>query len=244
MIKLIRNIRKKLIAQGKTTNYIKYALGEIILVMIGILLALQVNNWNENKKERKVETKLLNEIHANLKRDYQNLNIKIEETNRFKIANRKILEHLENKMPLNDSLKCYYSLLNAYGNFRAITAGYENLKSKGVGIIINDSLRSSILELYDYQYFHFVEDITYAIEDFRANKSEYLSNHIYTYSEGNLSRAGIPYDLNELQNNRKFKGYLKSTMLVHDWMNGRRTTGLKKIEEVMLKIENELETRK
>jgi len=44
MIKLFRNIRKQLLNQGKTTNYLKYAVGEIVLVVIGILIALQINN--------------------------------------------------------------------------------------------------------------------------------------------------------------------------------------------------------
>ena len=50
MIKLFRNIRKNLITHGKTANYIKYAIGEIVLVVIGILIALQINNWNEKQK--------------------------------------------------------------------------------------------------------------------------------------------------------------------------------------------------
>jgi len=49
MIKFFRNIRKKILEQGKTTNYLKYAFGEIVLVVIGILIALQINNWNETK---------------------------------------------------------------------------------------------------------------------------------------------------------------------------------------------------
>jgi hypothetical protein len=62
MIKLFRNIRQKLIKEGKTTNpafakasagtYLKYAIGEIVLVVIGILIALQINNWNERRKDR------------------------------------------------------------------------------------------------------------------------------------------------------------------------------------------------
>lgn len=67
MIKLIRNIRKKLIAQGKTTNYIKYALGEIVLVVIGILIALQVNNWNENRISFTKKEKLLNALKIEFK---------------------------------------------------------------------------------------------------------------------------------------------------------------------------------
>ncbi|CAM4127505.1 DUF6090 family protein [Gillisia limnaea] len=51
MIKFFRNIRKKLIEQGKTTKYLKYAIGEIILVIVGILIALSINNWNDQKNK-------------------------------------------------------------------------------------------------------------------------------------------------------------------------------------------------
>ncbi len=52
MIKLFRNIRHKLLNEGKTSKYLKYAIGEIVLVVIGILIALSINNNNEAKKER------------------------------------------------------------------------------------------------------------------------------------------------------------------------------------------------
>ncbi len=54
MIKIFRNIRQKLLQEGKSANYLKYAIGEIVLVVIGILLALQVNNWNENQNNLKL----------------------------------------------------------------------------------------------------------------------------------------------------------------------------------------------
>jgi hypothetical protein len=53
MIKFFRKIRQNLLNQGKTTKYFKYAIGEIILVVIGILIALQINNWNTNKANEK-----------------------------------------------------------------------------------------------------------------------------------------------------------------------------------------------
>lgn len=49
MIKFLRTIRQKLLIEGKTSKYLKYAIGEIILVFIGILIAMQINNWNERK---------------------------------------------------------------------------------------------------------------------------------------------------------------------------------------------------
>jgi len=71
MIKFFRNIRKNLLNEGKTSKYLKYAIGEIVLVVIGILIALQINNWNEDRIERKEEQKIIsnlnNEFEANLK---------------------------------------------------------------------------------------------------------------------------------------------------------------------------------
>ena len=69
MIKFFRNIRKKLLAEGKTTNYLKYAIGEIILVVIGILIALQINNWNQDRLDRNFETVMLKEVKSSLESD-------------------------------------------------------------------------------------------------------------------------------------------------------------------------------
>jgi hypothetical protein len=54
MIKLFKKIRQNLLLENKTSKYFKYAIGEIVLVVIGILIALQINNWNENKKSLRV----------------------------------------------------------------------------------------------------------------------------------------------------------------------------------------------
>ena len=67
MLKFFRRIRQTLISDGKTTKYFKYAIGEIILVMIGILLALQVNNWNQNRIEQKEEKEVIAKLHADFK---------------------------------------------------------------------------------------------------------------------------------------------------------------------------------
>jgi hypothetical protein len=63
MIKFFRKIRQNLLLEGKTGKYIKYAIGEIVLVMIGILLALQVNNWNQHRINKQKEKLLLIELH-------------------------------------------------------------------------------------------------------------------------------------------------------------------------------------
>ena len=66
MIKFFRHIRKDLMEKNKTSKYFKYAIGEIILVVIGILIALQINNWNEHKKLKVQEVEALTEIISDL----------------------------------------------------------------------------------------------------------------------------------------------------------------------------------
>ena len=66
MIKIFKNIRQQLLSDGKTKKYLKYAIGEIVLVMIGILLALQVNNWNEDRKNSIEELAILEGLDKNL----------------------------------------------------------------------------------------------------------------------------------------------------------------------------------
>jgi hypothetical protein len=94
MIKLFRNIRQNLLKEGKTSKYFKYAIGEIILVVIGILIALQINNWNEHqkaiKKEAEVIASLKQEITTNIN-DLEKI-LKINET--FLIKTDSLLEIL------------------------------------------------------------------------------------------------------------------------------------------------------
>ncbi len=78
MIKLFRNIRKQLLAEGKTTRYIKYAIGEILLVVIGILIALQINTWNQNKENTKQENQILNQLLIEYTNNLNQLNSKID----------------------------------------------------------------------------------------------------------------------------------------------------------------------
>ena len=66
MIKFFRRIRYGLMEQNKTGKYFKYAIGEIVLVVIGILIALQINNWNEQRKDNAKEQEYLKEIKNSL----------------------------------------------------------------------------------------------------------------------------------------------------------------------------------
>ena len=69
MINFFRRIRKNLLSENKVSKYLLYALGEILLVVVGILIALQVNNWNEDRNSRQFEIRMLTEVRNALSDD-------------------------------------------------------------------------------------------------------------------------------------------------------------------------------
>ncbi|MGF1557254.1 DUF6090 family protein [Paucihalobacter sp.] len=82
MIKFFRKIRQNLLNEGKTSKYFKYAIGEILLVVIGILIALQINNWNEVRKQNLSVKQSLNSLLSDLKKDSIQLNDDLEFINK------------------------------------------------------------------------------------------------------------------------------------------------------------------
>ncbi|WP_445732222.1 DUF6090 family protein [Mariniflexile sp.] len=99
MIKLFRNIRKQLLNEGKTTNYLKYAIGEIILVVIGILIALQINNWKEQNKVEKDFEFGLKQVYSKIQVENYDLTI-LEERLVFQLSYiDSILNHPDSMTP-------------------------------------------------------------------------------------------------------------------------------------------------
>ena len=92
-MKIFRNIRKQLAAQNNVAKYMRYAIGEIVLVVIGILIALSINNWNESKKEQAILNASLSSLKINLIKDIENLNKQI---NYNKIVQEQIDKYLNN----------------------------------------------------------------------------------------------------------------------------------------------------
>ena len=67
MIKFFRKIRQQLLAKNKVSSYLLYAVGEIVLVVIGILIALSINNWQQENQNKKLEKRYLEDLRVNLK---------------------------------------------------------------------------------------------------------------------------------------------------------------------------------
>lgn len=139
-----------MIKNNKVTAYILYAIGEIILVMIGILLALQVNNWNE---ERKIKSELAN-ILTTVKYDLETDTLVATQVTRLydtlQAKSNLIINRQLKKENYKDCLQCT-SLITFYSPFNIQTKGYELLKSVIGQNTPNqkDSLATDIIQVYD-----------------------------------------------------------------------------------------------
>jgi hypothetical protein len=167
MIKFFRKIRQNLLSEGKTGKYLKYAIGEIILVVIGILIALQLNNLNENKKNDVFEKEILSQIQENLKSD--KLVLKQIELNFMKaIASSKKILNAEESQKTEDSIKIWLGAIIQFDRFQPLTNAYEVLKSNGLDRISNKQLRFLLGKYYDDESLRMIKstnDIELAFND-------------------------------------------------------------------------------
>lgn len=149
MIKFFRNIRKSLITQGKTGNYLKYAIGEIVLVMIGILLALQVSNWNQNIKKEKKELDFLQHINGDLVNMLGDIesdlySLKLGDRSHFRIQ-----DYINSNTIYQDTMcfDFYWLIKDEY--IYPIKSTYDAIKEEGLAIIKNDTIRQGIQAAFE-----------------------------------------------------------------------------------------------
>ncbi len=150
MIKFFRKIRHKLLTENKFSKYVLYAIGEILLVVIGILIALQINNRNEWRKDRVKEKIILKDLANNIKINTKTFQDDIELLKEWNHASEIVIRALENKLEYSDSLKHYFhSARVTKQNLFLSKVGYQAYKDEGLGIITNKALSSEIIKLYE-----------------------------------------------------------------------------------------------
>ncbi|MEJ2585904.1 MAG: DUF6090 family protein [Robiginitalea sp.] len=152
MFRFFRQLRQRLIAQNNVRRYLLYAVGEIFLVVIGILIAIGINNWQETQKLREYEVDILTEIRTGLINTREEVLRAIEEDKRWRACNYKILEYLDQKKPyepdLDQCFGCYYWS----STVQLTTSAYDELKVRGLELISNHKLRRELTDMFDSKF--------------------------------------------------------------------------------------------
>ena len=154
---------------------------ESIVIFGSILGAISMENWNEERKERAFEQKMLAELQVSLTRDIRDLNFNIKMHKEAMQSQRRIIEWLDSDENMNDSL-CYdFGKSNYWTVFIRNSGTYETLKSTGITLITNDSLRKAISYLYEMKY-DFHDEIESQYNSMLKQKWEAIDDQFFSNS--------------------------------------------------------------
>jgi hypothetical protein len=237
MIKIFRRIRRKLIDEGNLKKYLIYAIGEILLVMIGILLALQVNNWNENNKDRNTEKKLLIELKENLKTNFTKLQSDLQKELTSIESIDFVVEHINKKKEYHDSLDIYFRKALFSPDIVLSTSGYEAIRSKGFEIVHDDTLRKSIIDLYDVIYDNLISETVRLENQFwPAAVLPAIHTHFMFLDSG-----AKPVDYNSLLDDKKYINMILHRKHFRKQAFDLKTESLNHTKSIIKLIEDELD---
>lgn len=182
MIKFFRNIRQNLLNEDKTTKYFKYAIGEIVLVVIGILIALQINNWNQNRLNENLESQYYGRLLEDLIEERINLQAASNYSNQVIGHAKNAIAVFENYPDANpnpiDNLIDMYQASQLRDQNSASSTYKELIASGQINLIQNDSLKTALIRFYEIDW---TDSGVFKLENaYRANLRRKMPDTIQT----------------------------------------------------------------
>ncbi|WP_445383632.1 DUF6090 family protein [Robiginitalea sp. IMCC43444] len=237
MLRFFRQIRQRLLTDNKVSKYLLYAVGEILLVVIGILIALQIDNWNELRKETLKERALLRELQANLETNVENLesDIKIQITGASAI--HFLLDHLDNKRAYIDTLDYLFQEADYVPEAVLSSSAFETLKSSGLGLVGNDSLRKGIIDLFEVKYPYLMQETRRLEDQLWTTTSVPLYQR---YFRREATGRAHPTNYEALLNDDEFTNMLSFRVLMREASTYHKRKAMQETLEVLQMISDEL----
>ena len=180
MIKFFRKIRQKLISENKFSKYLIYAVGEIILVVIGILIALGINNWKENAAKIEQQNLILSNLNLELNNNLKNLNSAIELSESYINSSEQLLLSMNNMAASKLKGEKLDSLLSTFGfsQWKRTNFNIKSLENSGnLNSVENNELKRLI-----YDWLSLIEDI-----ELLEKRSDYSFQYYIDYIKKNGS---------------------------------------------------------
>jgi hypothetical protein len=205
--------------------------GEVTMVMLGVLLALGVQNWNDDRKDAIKETKLLREMRENLNADLSDCRWNIDFNERALQGNRTVLRQLDHRIPFTDTMRVHYATLFGCTQLVANTSAYDNLKSIGFHLIRTDSLRKAITVLYSerYTYLRSMELDMDAPQQTDRMASQIADKLVVD----SMWVSARPVDPEALMDDASFMGTLRMNIFFRGYMIGQ----YRRVEEQILRLQ-------
>ena len=225
--------------ENKFSKYLLYATGEIILVVIGILIALQVNNFNEQGKLKNQEIEILESIGTELENNLELVNQALELNRGIRKSIEILLSHLEEDKPYHDSLSFHFANTTNYLTNRLPSGSYETLKAKGVDIISNSDLQEKIINFFEWnnEWLGMNSNRYYSLLD-NANNNIYNTRFESSWDFQSLDEnmTMIPINYDSLKTDKEYFYFLKSLRGKHYWQVLNTQQDYKTNGEIVLRM--------
>jgi len=235
MIKFFKKIRYGLLEDNKTAKYFKYAIGEIILVVIGILIALSINNWNDDRKEKNRELKLIASLNEELLSISEKIRLNLENNE----ENLQLVEDYLDDVKQTENRKI--EIVSTLDVFTQSSVSYpimtNILSANTASTIKNDSLLKELRKL-EMSYNKIKESELYLDQLWDSKMSDFLSKNNYSKSLVNYMRSKNYDDQNliELYNNSDYKNIMALKWLLQVYWVKNQRESLLETEKVITTI--------
>ena len=230
--------------ENKTGKYFKYAIGEIVLVMIGILLALQVNNWNEVRKTNVKEVKFLEGFKKDLLANKIELNRVIEKTDKTSNSSDSILQFQRGDIEalnLRSFIRC---IMNATGFtvYQTQEGTIQDIMGSGnLDVIRNDSIRLAIgswqANLKDLREWEKLDKNSFTVYN------EFLQNNLKVYLRGQKELPLDEVTMNKFLENDLFLNRIETRKRYPGFLNNLYKKEIPKLDILLVLVNSELENR-
>lgn len=208
MIKFFRRIRQRLITENRFNKYLIYALGEIVLVVIGILIALQINNWNENRKDAAHLNSILAIFFEDILNDIKDIERVVNHYESKEIAFLKIMNDSITKEEFKELQAP--NLITYYQSF--------TFEQRALNQIIDvpikrsaDTLVSNLIELYN-QSIEYSNMINMSNKQIMESNIQFYMNNFYWYPDWILDKENQAI-IESLYSNQEYKNRLSHSYL-------------------------------
>lgn len=238
MIKIFNKIRQQLLSENQFGRYLLYAIGEIVLVVIGILIALSINNWNTYRKDRIKEKELLEGIVINLELNKKLILERIDFMDRLNENAGRLLKLQDKQISHTDSIDMrLYAAIALPAVFTLPDQGFESLKHEGVDVILNDHIRNETIKLFN---------VTYNLTNIRFSEVKNRHSHQYQYIDKNfrtvkseVSMGGLlqPYNVDQTFNDNYFFSIINSYIHSREQLKYFLEMDLAKTEDLLIRLE-------
>lgn len=227
----------KMADDNRPLKYARYAIGEIVLVVIGILIALQINNWNEDRKTKQEEVKALKELKGDLLLNIEDFSENVYGYKLSGNANKTVIKIIDQDLEYHDSLMYVFGRLYPLVTMVANNGTYESLKERGLNLISNDSLRKVITRYYSKDII-FVKTVesknVQAISD--AQLTPFLMKEFRTIEPFVLR----PNDFDSLRTNNYFRELLANLDFFCYWSVSKNNDLIATANQLINMIDQEL----